>query len=596
MFTSDYAIFLGKEEEGFTTEFLAERNFYFVFGMKNNLPKDEIRARIKNIGETIQLRKPKNLLEFKTIIDQEIGKIVKEESFSCASGLLIKDVFYLLTSGEGEIYLKRDDKIEKIITGNNSASGYLKDKDFFIFASKNFSLLIDKEELNRQLNNRSPKEIVEDLAPLLKEKEDAGAIAVFVQFSQEKEIEEEEEFLEDREKALHGFGASFVNKFKDFLFSFQQRLSHYQMITSQKKKLTLIAVVVLFLIFLWSVGFGYQRRAQSELAKKVKAYQEKINQKLNEAADLSTINLQRSMILLSEAKNDLGELKKIVGKKETKETKELDKLISTKEKEIIKQEEKKYEEFYDLTLITEEGQGIKMYLDKEAVTILNSDIGEIYTLSLTKKSTRTVRGKEIKKAGLIATYNNEMFFYQKEKGIFKVSQDDKINLVVKKDEDWGDLIDFWIFNGNLYFLDKTKDEIYKYLVAEKGYSGKTSYFKSGQSIDLVEANSMAIDSSVYLCTNNNVYKYTAGVRDEFKMDLPEKDGRLFTKVFTDKNSNKIYLWEKSKGRIYILSKDGEYERQIDSNIFSKASDFIVLEAEKNIYALMKDKIYKVGLE
>ncbi len=596
MLTSGYAIFLGKEEEGFTTEFLAGGNLYFVFGMKNNLPKDEIRTRIKNIGETIQLKKPKNLLEFKTIIDQEIGKIIKEESFSCASGLLIEDVFYLLTLGEGEIYLKRDDKIEKIITGNNSASGYTKDKDFFIFASKNFSLLIDKEELNRQLNNRSPKEIVEDLAPLLKEKEDAGAIAVFVQFSQEKEPEEEEKFLEDGKEATYEPRASFTDKLKEFLFSFQKRLSHYQTITPQKKKLTLVAAAALFLILLWSVGFGYQRRVQSELTKKVKSYEEKINQKLNEAADLSTINLQRSLVLLSDAKNDLVELKKIVGKKEIKEIKELAKLISTKEKEIVKKEEKKYEEFYDLTLIIKEAQGVKMFLDKEALAVLNSDAGEAYVLSLTKKSTRMVGGKEIKKATLIATYNNEIFFYQKEKGIFKIGKDDKINLVIKKDDDWGELVDFWIYNGNLYLLDKAKDEIYKYLVAEGGYSNKTSYFKSGQSIDLAESNSIAIDSSLYICTNNNIYKYTAGGRDEFKIDLPEKDGRSFTKVFTDKNSNKIYLWEKSKGRIYILSKDGEYERQIDSSIFSKASDFVVLESEKNIYTLVKDKIYKVTLE
>lgn len=593
MYLSDYAIFIGKEEEGFATEFLLEDNFYFIFETRNHFVKEEIRAAIKKLKEEIQLKKPKTLLEFKAIVGKEIKTVVKEEVFSVAAGLLIDDVFYLLTLGAGEIYLKRDNKTEKIISEDNTASGYIKDNDFFVLTAKNFSSLINKEELNKELNNRSPKDVLENITPKLKEKEDFGVIAIFVRFHQETQnettITEPESFEKKPANQL-------VDRAKEFIRHCYDKLNLNRDEISKRKKLTFMAVVILFLILLWSVGFGYQRRTHSQLIKKVKTSQEKIDQKLNEAADLSSVNLQRSLILFTEAKKELENLKKIVGKKEIKEVKDLEQLISAKEKEIIKKEEKKYEEFYDLALITKEGQGIKLYLDKETAAILNSETGEIYTLSLTKKSTLTVKNTEIKKATLVALYNDQIFFYQKEKGVYKVGPDNKINLIVKKDDDWGDLIDFWVFNGNLYLLDKNKDEIYKYLVAEGGYSGKISYFKSGQSIDLAEANSMAIDSSVYVASNNNVYKYTAGARDEFNIDVPGKEGRSFNKIFTDKNSGKIYLWEKNNGRIYILSKNGQYERQIDSSIFSKASDFVVLEAEKNIYALVKNKIYKVGLE
>jgi len=582
MYLSDYAIFIGKEEERYITEFLVENNFYFVFEAKNHLVKEEIRAVVGRIKEEIQLKSPKTLLEFETIIDKEIKTVIKEEVFSLAAGLLVDDVFYLLTMGQGEIYLKKDNKTEKIIAENNSASGHIQDGDFFVFASKNFSFLINKEELSKELNNRSPKDVLENITPKLKEKEDVGVIAVFVKFR--KEIQNETSVPE-----LESFDKKPVDQFLDRIRGLVGEISG-------KKRLTLMVVVVLFLVFLWSVVFGYQRRTHSQLMEKVRASQEKINQKLTEAVDLSTINLQRSLILVAEAKKELVTLQKIVGKKEIKEVKDLEQLIFAREKEIIKKEEKKYEEFYDLALITKKGQGTKLYLDKETVVILNSDSGEIYTLSLTKKSTKTIKGTAIKKATLVALYNDEIFFYQKEEGIYKVGRDGKINLVIKKDDDWGDLIDFWVFNSNLYLLDKNKDEIYKYLVAEEGYSGKTSYFKKGEAIDLAETNSMAIDSSVYIATNNNIYKYTAGVRDEFKVDVPEKDSYSFTKVFTNKNSHKIYLWEKNKGRISILSKDGQYERQINSNIFSRASDFVVLEAEKNIYVLVKDKIYNVGLE
>jgi hypothetical protein len=602
MFISDCAIFLGKEEEGFQTEFILEKIFYFVFEIKNSFSKEEIQKMIGRIKEQIRTKEPKNLLDFKTIINQEIEKKIKDQPFSLASGLLINDVFYLLTLGEGEIYLKREKKTETIISGDNSASGYLKNNDFFIFASKNFSLLVDKQRLNDQLADYNPKEAVEKLTPELKEKEDVGAIAVFLKFYQQEEKENfeemaEEELLESpgRSWFFHEKWEDFKNKMAEFSLNLKRRFVYYHQKTPQGKKTTFVVVLFLFFLLLWSVVFGYQRRAHSQLMNKVKSYEEKISGKLNEASDLSTINLNRSLVLLAEAKKEFGDLKKIVGKKEIKEVENLGNLVSTKEKEIVKKEEKKSTEFYDLALITKEAQGKKMYLDKENIAILNPDLGEIYNLSLTKKSNRMIKKGEIKKAGLVSLYNNDTFFFNKEKGIYKIDQDDKINLAVKKDKGWGEIVDFWIYNGNLYLLDKNKDEIYKYLVAEEGYSGKTSYFKSDQSIDLAEANSIAIDSSVYIATNNNIYKYTAGVREEFNLDLPEKENLSFTKVFTDKNSNKIYLWEKAKGRIYVISKNGQYERQINSSIFSQASDFVVLESE-GIFVLVKEKIYKVGLE
>lgn len=598
MFISEWTIFLGKEKENFHLEFLGEKIFYLIFEIENGFLKEEVKKTVENIRNRVQKEQPDNLFAFQKIINEEIERKFKNQSFSLACGLLVDDVFYLLTKGGGEIYLKRDGKLEKIISQNNSASGYLKEGDFFIFASNYFSRLITKDQVNEILKD-NPRETVGELTPKLKEKDDSGAIALFLRFSK-KEVKEtflEEEPGKPQEKTslAQKLLKPIKTKILSLSHSFQRFFHHFHQSTPKGKKITLIIALFLFLLLLWSVGFGYQRREYARLMAKVKNYQERITNKLNEAVDLSTINIDRSLTLLEEAKRDFGELKNSVGKKEIKEIKEIEKLISEKEKEIIKKEEKNYQEFYDLNLMTKEAQGTKMYLEKDEVVILNSDRGEIYTLSLTKKSHQIIKTEEIKKASLVSSYNDTVFFFNKEKGIYKIGDDGRPTLVIKKDGDWGEIIDFWIYNGNLYLLDKDKDEVYKYLVTETGYSGKTSYFKTGQAIDLSTAQSMAIDSSIYLLTKNEVYKYTAGVRDEFKIKLPEKEGFSLTKIYTDKNCQKLYLWEKNKGKIYLLSKSGQYEQQINSKVFSQASDFVVLE-NQGIFVLVKDKIYQVRLD
>lgn len=607
MFKSEYSIFLGREEDKNNVEFLIEDKFYLILESKGDIEKDEIRNYFTKIKEELKEDPPVNLNDFENLIDRHLKSVLQTGSVSLAAGLVAGEIFYLLTAGGGKIFLKRGEKCELIIKDDNKASGFIQKDDFFIFESEEFSSLIEKDELNKYLKEGHPKEILENLTPIIKEKDDLGAIALFIKWdkktsSADEIVEEEEEIEVAESKSLPQkeiFEIESKKRFNlDFIFNLREKikegLSGRQ--TSRGRKTTAIILVVLVVIFIWSVVFGYQRRAHSELMQKVLKADELIDSKLNEAIDISSLNMERSLILVSEAKDELKKIKEEVGEKEVAEIKKIEEKIAQKENEIVKKDEKKAEEFYDLALIEKGARGEKMYLNGETVAILDSDDGKIFTLSLTKKSTRTIKSDEIKNASFAALYEEDIIFLNKANGVYKAGSDDKIKQVIKKDDDWGDLVGLSIFNGNLYFLDSKKDEIYKYLVGADAYSAKASYFKSGQSIDLKNANSLAIDSSVYVGADTAVYKYTAGARDAFNTKFPEDETNNFSKVFTDANNNKVYLLEKEKGKIFVLNKDGEYEKQIESGVFKKASDFVVLESEKKIYILVSDKIYTVGIE
>jgi hypothetical protein len=147
-----------------------------------------------------------------------------------------------------------------------------------------------------------------------------------------------------------------------------------------------------------------------------------------------------------------------------------------------------------------------------------------------------------------------------------------------------------IFNGNIYLLDQGKNAILKYLGGVDVFGNKNSYFDPGQSTDLSQINSLTIDGSVYLAGNSVMIKYTSGLRDEFKTNLPDNNFNM-TKIFTNKDLTKVYGWDKKRGTVYIMGKNGDYQEQVNSTILSTATDFVVYK--DIIYVLQGSKIYKI---
>ena len=261
-------------------------------------------------------------------------------------------------------------------------------------------------------------------------------------------------------------------------------------------------------------------------------------------------------------------------------------------KSIKKQTLKKHADFFDLEIIDDQAVGNKFYLSDSQLSILDKINGRIYNLNISQKSHSVIKNNLIKKAVAVSNYDDNVYFISQTDGVYR-NQEDKIKKIIDADADWGQIVDFWVYNGNLYLLDNVKDEIYKYLVAQDGYSAKSSYIKTGK-INLQSSSSIAIDSSVYLLVNNQVIKFTSGLRQDFKLQLPQA-GLIFNKIYADDISDKIYLRSKNNSTIYLFNKDGSYFEQISSSIIKSADDFVVSEKLQKILLLKKNKIYSIDL-
>lgn len=598
MFQVNQGLYVGKDYENGYLGYIAEDNLFAVVSIEEGMTKEQGKELLDNLKKQIASLDKITL----TSLDAQVSEILVRANvplnFSMAMGCIYNNILYLKTVGEGTVYGRRNKDFAQIITGDNRASGYLHEFDFFVLTNNKLSeVLINDEQLKKFVGYKKPKDIVNELYAHEYGEQDKGLVALFMEFLKESEqrtavdnfpgapLIDEKPIMSDSEPMEQPVTAK--KNFIPNIFS-GLRLPN----SDRRKTFTFIGVIIVSLILIWSVVLGRQRQVAAERQKKITATKEVVSQKLLEAEDVAFLNLDRSLALIAEAHTAVNTLKKDLGSTRLSEVTDLEKLIKEQESKITKKEEKNYEEFYDLALEDKDAQGTIMSLDGEMAAILDTKNGAVYVLDLAKKSIERNSSKEVSSASLVGLYEDKLYFYQKGQGVFQFTASTKVRKVIENDSDWGSIVDLDLYNGNIYVLDKGKDEVYKYLVAEDGFSNKASYFLSGQSVDLEDATSLSIDSSVYIANGDRILKYTSGEQQDMKTSFPESDVAI-TKGFTAVDEDKLYAWDKTKGIIYILDKNGTFERQIQSGIIAKGTDFVVYD--NAAYILVGQKIYKVDL-
>jgi plasmid maintenance system killer protein len=574
MITAVSGIYLGERDENRNFAYFRSENFFSLLQVDSSFAKDEAKVFLQSLDQTFKMEAVSSLYQLEDIINQKI----KENNFPLDIDLslvfLKNDVVYLKTLGKGAIVAKKKQNIGKIIDGNNCASGKVEDGDYLILSFDNFLNKINEGSLNKLIDKKEPLKIIEDLAIYFKDGDDTGLISIIIKFGNEKAESK-------RRPVIPGliFPSKIIKNLTDFYFRLEKR-----------KRVIFIGALIFFLLFIFNTSKILIKRATDEKIRKITLLKKELIEKLNQAEDTAFFNLKAATDLIDQSKNQVNNISKDLGNQYSLQINELYKLISEREAAILKKEEKQFEEFYDLMIEKKDAVGEKFYLNNAELVILDRKNGRIHQLNLEKKSIDTYEDKKIKEAQFVAASSNGIFYLVENDGIYKIVEG-RAKKVIEANGDWGEIVDFWNYSGNLYLLDKKNDEIYKYLVAGDGYSKKNSYFQSGSAVDLADANSMAIDGSIYIGFSNDIIKYTAGIRDSFKAIFPQ--AVKVNKIFTMKDSEKIFVWDKNKGSIFVLGKDGNYEREVRSSILNKTRDIVVFE--QKIFALYDNKIYTIDL-
>ena len=137
----------------------------------------------------------------------------------------------------------------------------------------------------------------------------------------------------------------------------------------------------------------------------------------------------------------------------------------------------------------------------------------------------------------------------------------------------------------IYLLDKNSNQIYRYHRAPGGFGDYEEWFKENVNLDNVT--SIDISDSIYLARKDNLiekYSHNKKVSD-FRLE----EGFEVDKIRTREASNKIFAFDKEKGRIIELSEDGEKQRTFQDNKLKNALDFSVNFENNQIFVITKNK-------
>jgi len=566
-----------------------------VRGKEGFLAHETGKRIIFDLNKEYQNLAVKNLATIKEAIEKVTSSPSSAEiEINLVAGAAVGRVLYLVIKGKGMTLVKRNKKVAKVLEGQGAASGLLESGDIIILSSPSFNEVIDFEELKNSFNNHSFEEIGEILAQKIERKEGSfGVAGIVIIFSL---AQEEPVISRPSDSFLRRF--VFGTRLKRNATSFLEKLRPTDLTERKmtgKRKLLSLALFLIGLLLL-TTFLGIKKKTDEKKFSRFEDTYEISLYKIEEAEALLELNPPRAKALLLEIRSDLSPLQKDF-KKGSSETKKIEELLNRADFGLgIAAKTYKIDKtplFLDLNLLKEGARGNDLGLYKDNLVVLDKDKGTTYKISLARKTAEILTGG-IRDSKFIAIHGDKTYILANE-GVFEVANQ-KSNIKIEKDREWGEIVSIVAYGGNLYLLDKTHSQIFKYIAGESGFSGRKNYLNFDVKPNLSSGSSMAIDGSIYVITGNDILKFTAGGLDKFTLRGLDQPLNNPSVIYTDDQCKNVYVLDNINQRVVILDKDGLYQAQYQWAELANITDIVVSESEKKILLLSGEKIYQIEIK
>ena len=534
------------------------------------------------------------------------AEFLSEVEMNLVLAVVWQDFLYCGKVGGGQAYLKRGEALVKLLSEGEETtvvSGSLKEQDKLLVGTGQFFRIVTEETLKPIMEQTDDQQAEEALAGIVHGHEtNSETAAVLVRVGQQSEVKAEEEPVVEE-----AIGAKEENKWRVkwqalaekgwlWLRRFKVRGGGLSLRKQQRSAATVALVLVL--VFGVSLVLTGRKRQKTKAESRYQAVMEEIRYKYDEAKGLLSLNPLRAKSLLKDSQALMTQYETESGKELSGELKD----YQLKIEETLGSVQREYQlesaqEWYDFGLVKEGFKGSDWESEENEALVWDAVSRSLVSLNLETKAAKVVLGGDKLTGG-------ELVGLAGERGL--VVSKDKVTVVEVKEgkvvaevgaDGWGAIQDAVGFGGNLYLLDKTvKGQIWKYLGVEAGLSGKRSYLK-GESYDLSEAVSMAIDGSVWvLFSDGTMAKYVQGVKDVFVVAGLDKAFDEPVKIFTSPETESVYILDRKNTRVVVIAKNGEYKAQYVWPGIAGVKDLIVSETQKKIFLLTGEKIFTVELK
>ena len=141
----------------------------------------------------------------------------------------------------------------------------------------------------------------------------------------------------------------------------------------------------------------------------------------------------------------------------------------------------------------------------------------------------------------------------------------KVELTSDPNKNWEKAVAISAYTNNIYLLDPESGEVWKHSELDNGFSEGADYLDT-RKVSLKNGVDLTIDGNIYVLNKDaTVAKFTRGSYDlDFKIQpIPSPYDKISDPIaiFTDQDTNYIYIFDKSGNRIIRFDKTGEYSTQ-----------------------------------
>ncbi len=197
---------------------------------------------------------------------------------------------------------------------------------------------------------------------------------------------------------------------------------------------------------------------------------------------------------------------------------------------------------------------------------------------------------------LIANRSQNLIFAMINNQLSLVKDNALISVELSTNGDFKNIDQALIYSDNLYLLDRQAGAIWKH----NGYSNGAKFQNGTYWLDeptvVSNSQSFAIDGNIYLITDQGeIIKLFKGEREAFNYQKPNPAFGANSSIYTNRDSDFLYILDPANKRVAIISKDGSIKDQFTSPKFDNLKSLVIDSAEKTIYILNGDKIYLLAI-
>ena len=153
-----------------------------------------------------------------------------------------------------------------------------------------------------------------------------------------------------------------------------------------------------------------------------------------------------------------------------------------------------------------------------------------------------------------------------------------------------------IFNSYLYVFNPEKRNIYRYIIQDNDLSDPIGWLIDKTGLEFEEINHMNINGQIWLSTQNaDIKQYGKGEPVDFSLAPIEPQLEQISDIFTDENSEYIYVLDSQQQRIVVFNQKGELFQQITAANLAGATQITVNPETQQLFVLNGSLVYTYNL-